>query len=68
MNETVTRAGAMTSEFWFGMATVVTIWLNGIPQVTIPESQILIIASLAGAYGVGRTLLKTSISKNGGAT
>ena len=63
MNDLVTRSGHKTSEFWFGMATVATIWINGLPEVTIPESQILVIASLAGAYTAGRTLLKNTAAK-----
>ncbi len=63
MNETVTRAGARTSEFWFGMATIATVWLDGLPVITIPESRMLIVASLAGAYGAGRTWLKQQVAR-----
>ena len=68
MNETVNRAGAKTSEFWFGMATVGLILVNGLEAVSIPESHIMLVAGLAGAYGVGRTVLKNSLAKNGGIT
>ena len=67
MNETVDRAGARTSEFWFGMATVILILVNGHEAVTIPESHIMLVAGLAGAYGAGRTFLKNTIAKNGSA-
>ena len=61
--ETVTRGGAQTSEFWFGMATVVLILVNGLEAVAIPESHIMLVAGLAGFYGAGRTLLKNSLTK-----
>lgn len=54
MNEIVNRAGAKTSEFWFGMATVGLILVNGLESVSIPESHIMLVAGPAGAYG-GRT-------------
>ena len=61
--ETVTRGGALTSEFWFGMATVVLILVNGLETVSIPESHIMLVAGLAGAYGAGRTVLKNNLAK-----
>ena len=66
--ETVTRSGLQASEFWFGMATVTLILVNGFEAVSIPESHIMLVAGLAGAYGAGRTLLKNSLPKNGGIT
>ena len=53
MNEIVNRAGAKTSEFWFGMATVGLILVNGLESVSIPESHIMLVAGPAGAYGAG---------------
>ena len=68
MNDIVNRAGAKTSEFWFGMATVGVILINGLEAVSIPESHIMLVAGLAGAYGAGRTLLKKDLARNGGKT
>ena len=61
--ETVTRGGIQTSEFWFGMATVAVILINGLEAVTIPESHVMLVAALSGAYGAGRTVLKNNLAK-----
>ena len=66
--ETVTRAGAKTSEFWLVLAFFGTVILNGTRFVEIPMEQMTMLAAAAFGYAGGRTVLKNSLAKNGGTT
>ena len=68
MNETVTRAGGKTSEFWLLLAFFGIVLANGTAAISIPTDQMTMLATLAGGWAGGRTLLKNSLAKNGGTT
>lgn len=63
MNETVTRAGKATSEFWLLIAFFVVVVVNGTDFVNIPVEQVTMLAAGAFGYTGGRTFLKNSIAK-----
>ena len=66
--ETVTRAGAKTSEFWLVLAFFGAVLINGTPFVDIPTEHMTMLAAAAFGYAGGRTVLKNSLAKNGGTT
>ena len=68
MNETVTRAGAKTSEFWLILAFFGVVLLNGTDYVAIDGDHLAMLAGLAGGNLFGRTWLKQRVASVFGQT
>lgn len=63
--ETVSRSGVLTTEFWCAVMFVVVILANGTQWVEIPGDHIMLLAAVLFGYGGGRMLLKnTGIKAN----
>lgn len=64
--QTVTRAGARTSEFWLVLAFFGAVLLNGTAHFEIPTEQMTMLAAAAFGYAGGRTVLKNTLARSEG--
>ena len=65
MQETISRKGIRTSEFWLVLIFFAVVVLNGTPFVTPPGEDIAMLAALTFGYGGGRTVLKNALATKG---
>ena len=57
------RTGWKTTEFRSMLVFMALVIANGTPYISIPESQVAMIAALVFGYGGGRLLLKNTLAK-----
>ena len=67
MEETISRQGIKTSEFWLILLFFAVVLLNGTSFVNLPGEDIAMLAALSFGYGGGRTVLKNSLAARAGA-
>lgn len=67
MEETISRQGIKTSEFWLILLFFAVVVLNGTRFVSLPGEDIAMLAALSFGYGGGRTVLKNTLAGRGAA-
>ena len=66
MEETISRQGIKTSEFWLILLFFAVVVLNGTAFVSLPGEDIAMLAALTFGYGGGRTVLKNALAGRAG--